>query len=576
MLSTQISDKSPFTQYLLLIAVLSLNVWIAYTFVLYPFFLSPLRSIPRAHWSTPFPYIGSLWILHQRARSRNNTVTAEAHRLHGPLVRLGHNELSVNCYEGGIKTIYAGGFEKHEWYPRQFANFGVMNMFSTVGHSPHGQKKRIMANIYSKSFIQSSAQIQANSQELLHRRFLPLIKTLADSCQDADIHEINNAFTMDFMTAYQFGISQATNFTQDVEVRKKYLHLYHSRRDWQFISSEVPPFVRKTLQKVGISLYPDFIHRANEWLEDWSRRMCEAADQYLKTLQGADQASVGDEPLVFKQYKSGLLSIRKKDPVAGLEVHPHLDEGMNFTRGLKSLEVKVPDEGQTLLEVYSDMVDQLAAGHETSALALTYLYYELSRHPRIQERLHNELTTLQPRLILPKSSEDLPELPATRDIDALPFLNSVILEILRLHAPIPGMQPRITPDVKDGVSLGPPGSKYQHSGIPPNVRVSAMAYTLHKIPEVFPSPESFVPDRWLLEHTNEAQLTEMNRHFWAFGSGGRMCIGRHLAIQEIKLIVAAVWTNFRTSIVDSEGIEEVDAYTTRPRSGQLIVKFQAR
>jgi len=68
----------------------------------------------------------------------------------------------------------------------------------------------------------------------------------------------------------------------------------------------------------------------------------------------------------------------------------------------------------------------------------------------------------------------------------------------------------------------------------------------------------------------------MNHHFWAFGSGGRMCIGSHLALQEIKLIVAAVYANYKTEIVDDDGIEEVDAYTTRPKSGRLVLRFLRR
>lgn len=572
--------SSPVATNLPLLAALGLTAWLTYHILLFPFFLSPLRHVPRAHWSVPIPYIGSAWILYQRFRTRNNEVTAKAHSKHGPVVRLADNEISVNCYEGGIKTIYAGGWEKHEWYPRQFANFGVMNMFSTVKHTPHAQKKRIMANIYSKSFLQGSAQVQANSQELLSKRFLPLIKQIAESGEAVDIHEINNAFTMDFMTAYQFGISRSTNFTQNLEVRRKYLHLYHSRREWQFISSEVPPVARKVLQQLGISLYPSFIHKANEWLETWSRDMCDAADSYLKLLQsGSTTQSPGEDPLVFKQYKSGLISLREKDPIAGLELHPHLDEGMNFSRGLKSSEAVIPDEHTTLLEVYSDMVDQLAAGHETSALALTYLYYELSTHPEVQERLYQELKTLTPQIIWPPiTSEEEIQLPTAKDIDSLPYLQAVLLELLRLHAPIPGMQPRITPTTPDGsgVSLGPPNTPYHYINLPPDVRVSAMAYTLHKIPTVFPDPNTFNPDRWLPSHSTEAQLMEMNRHFWAFGSGGRMCIGRHLAMQEIKLIVVAVCLNWRIVIIDSEGIEEVDAYTTRPRSGRLVVRFEKR
>ena len=55
-----------------------------------------------------------------------------------------------------------------------------------------------------------------------------------------------------------------------------------------------------------------------------------------------------------------------------------------------------------------------------------------------------------------------------------------------------------------------------------------------------------------------------------------MCIGSHLALQEIKLIVAAVYANYKTEIVDDDGIEEVDAYTTRPKSGRLVLRFLRR
>lgn len=611
-------ESSPLLiSYLPQLTAVVLTLYAAYHLLVYPFFLSPLRHIPRAHWSVPIPYLGALWILYQRSQSRNNATTYAAHLAHGPVVRLGPEEVSVNCYEGGLKTVYAGGYEKHEWYPRQFANFGVMNMFSTVGHTAHAAKKRIMANIYSKSFLANSPHVRENSTALLRDRILPLLGRIAvppsqgtasnssgrgghgdhDPAVDAgagtvDFYELSNAFTMDFMTAYQFGIVNSTDFTRNPEVRRKYLHLYHSRRDWQFISSEVPPAARRLLQAFGVSLYPQWIHDANAWLENWSRNMCDAADRYLKRLNAGsvtddkDEAiSAGNEPLVFKQYRTGLFNIRSKDPMAGVEVHPHLDEGMNFS-GLKADRAAVPDDHTTLLEVYSDMVDQLAAGHETSALALTYLFYELAQRPDMQDRLHDEVSTLQPDLKwsasgASTSTPEVFELPSCKDIDALPYLNALILETLRLHAPIPGMQPRITPSTPGGISLGPPGTKHQYTNLPGNIRVSAMAYTLHRIPSVFPSPELFQPTRWLPASaeaggSTDAQLTEMNRHFWAFGSGGRMCIGRHFALQEIKLLVAAVFRNWRTELVDADGIEEVDAYTTHPRSGKLILKFTAR
>lgn len=93
-----------------------------YKFILHPLLIHPLRHIPSAHWSIPF--FGDLWITYQRYMERNNAVTFAAHLKYGTVVRMGANELSVNCVENGIKTIYAGGWEKHAWYPQRFGSYG--------------------------------------------------------------------------------------------------------------------------------------------------------------------------------------------------------------------------------------------------------------------------------------------------------------------------------------------------------------------------------------------------------------------------------------------------------------------
>lgn len=95
-----------------------------YKFVLHPILFHPLRDIPSAHWSIPI--FGDVWITYQRYMERNNAVTYSAHLKHGTVVRMGANELSVNCVEDGIKTIYAGGWEKHAWYPQRFGSYGYV------------------------------------------------------------------------------------------------------------------------------------------------------------------------------------------------------------------------------------------------------------------------------------------------------------------------------------------------------------------------------------------------------------------------------------------------------------------
>lgn len=513
-------------------------VLLSYQYLIYPAFLSPLAKIPNAHWTCSF---SSLWILYQRFRCRNNQITFAAHKAHGPIVRLGPRELSVNCVDGGIRTIYAGGFEKHEWYPNQFPSYGVINMFSTVGHYPHSVKKRIMANIYSKSFLQTSEQIKTNSLVILRDRFLPMIQRYAETGEEVDVHELNNAFTMDFMSAYQYGLANSTKFLQDIQARRKMLHEYHSRRDYEFYNAEVPKLRDWSRVFGNWRLIPKFADEANRYLEHWGRNMAQGADGYLGNVDNP-----GNEPVVYKHFKTGFWKLAEKES-DGASLAPEQVDYNNRT-------------------VYSEMLDHLGAGHETSAVALTYLYLEMSRRPELQLKLREEIQTLRPQIIWPPSTSMADfTLPDPKQIDNLPLLHAVLMETLRLHAPIPGMEPRVTPAT--------PCTLAGYPNIPPGTRVSAMPYCLHRNPQVFPEPETWKPERWLTASAEEHK--EMLRWFWAFGSGGRMCIGSHLAVQEIKLVVCAVYGNFGTKV--SEGgdvdVEEIDAYTTKPKSNRLGLHF---
>ena len=395
-----------------------------------------------------------------------------------------------------------------------------------------------MSNIYSKSYLQSSAQIAENSLILLRDRFLPFIQKCAEEGATVDVHDMNNGFTMDFMSAYQFGLPTATKFSIDPDTRRHYLHHYHCRKDYEYYSQEVPG-LKALSKKLGCPLVPRFVDDANNQLESWVLKMCDAADAYLDHLP-----SPGAEPVVYGQFKNGMAKLWQK----------------------KGAEPTLGELERQRLEVASEMLDHLGAGYETSAIALTYLYYEMSKRPALQGELRNELLTLNPRITWPANGTTTTfDLPSAKAIDSLPLLHATLMETLRLHAPIPGAEPRITPG--RGCTLA------GYTDIPGNVRVSAMPYALHRNAAVFPEPKSWVPQRWL-KPADAPELKEMLRWFWAFGSGGRMCIGSNLAIQEIKLIVAGIYTNWRTVVVDDEGIEEIDAYTVKPRSNRLMLRFE--
>jgi hypothetical protein len=104
-----------------LVCVLTLAAFVIHRLIIYPTWISPLAKVPHAHWSCG---VSSGWILWTRFRSREISTIHKAHQRIGPVVRLGPNEISVNCIKGGIHTVYSGGFEKHSWYSNLFSNYG--------------------------------------------------------------------------------------------------------------------------------------------------------------------------------------------------------------------------------------------------------------------------------------------------------------------------------------------------------------------------------------------------------------------------------------------------------------------
>ena len=160
------------------------------------------------------------------------------------------------------------------------------------------------------------------------------------------------------------------------------------------------------------------------------------------------------------------------------------------------------------MEIASEAADHLLAGVDTTADTLMFLIWALSlpQNATIQEKLIQELSTMPPTSL---NSRGIPTVEAT---GRLQYLDAVIKETLRLYAPLPASEPRILPvDIKiDGYE------------IPANTIVGMSPYSMHRNAEVFVNPLSFDPGRWFGDFE---KVAEMNKWFWAFSSGGRMCIG---------------------------------------------------
>ena len=462
--------------------------------------------------------------------------------MRGFLPVMGGMYFAVLFFYGGLSV----GSERNTNISAHRHRKSVRNIFSESLNPPHAARKRLMTHVYSKSHLQNSPAAAAAASTLLYTRILPKMQNIAISQRPVNVYALFNAISMDFVTSYLFGLRHSSNFVENDDVAAWFLRLYEPRREFGFWPQEVPGF---TAWFGGVlPLVPAWVADANAQLETWCLGMCDAASEEMRRAgeDGFDERPE-DVPVVLQQLANALEADAAKGSVSG----PGYDAPVR-------------------MKVASEALDHLSAGEETSAVTLTFLFYELARRPRLQERLRDEARSLRPSVVV--DVDDMAggatkrQLPPAKDIGSLPLLHAVLMETLRLHAAIPGPQPRITPRGRK-TTLGP------HGNIPGDVRVSANAYSLHRNAAVFPEPESWRPERWLEgEEGGEAERERM-RWFWAFGSGGRMCIGSHFAMQSMRAVVVGLVGNFRCERVGDEELVQEDMYTAHPVGRELLLRF---
>jgi cytochrome P450 len=197
----------------------------------------------------------------------------------------------------------------------------------------------------------------------------------------------------------------------------------------------------------------------------------------------------------------------------------------------------------------ADLVGQVnllfIAGHETSAVALMWLLFLLEQHPRVLADLLDELTAVLQG-----------EAPTVEQLAQCQLLEHVVHEGMRLFPPA-YLGRRIS---KEPFTLGP----YQ---LPANARVYYSQYITHHMPETYPDPEHFLPQRW--ETINPSPY-----EFLPFGAGSRMCIGSSFALMEIKIILAMILQRYRLAIQDGTMIDRAVTTALTIKNGLPMTVFR--
>jgi cytochrome P450 len=219
---------------------------------------------------------------------------------------------------------------------------------------------------------------------------------------------------------------------------------------------------------------------------------------------------------------------------------------------LLSLLIRARDEdgaSMTDAQVRDEAVTLFLAGHETTALALTYSLYLLASHPECQARLAEEVG----RVLGGRA-------PGLADLESLAYTDAVVLEAMRLYPPAWVMARQALIDVEVGGFHFRKGAEFVMS-----------PWVLHRDPRNFDDPEAFKPERW---QGDFAQRLSRFAYF-PFGGGPRVCIGNRFAMMEAKLVLAAAIQRFRFEVAPQTELTLLPSVTLRPRHG-LWLRLAAR
>jgi cytochrome P450 len=206
------------------------------------------------------------------------------------------------------------------------------------------------------------------------------------------------------------------------------------------------------------------------------------------------------------------------------------------------MSVRDADTGETMndRQLMDELLTMTLAGHETTANALAFTFYLLSKHPDVARKLRAEAAAVLAG-----------RTPQLEDLSRMPFTRAVVEEALRLYPPAWVMERQAT---EDDEVLG--------HRVPKGAIVGISPYVIHRNPRYWSNPEGFDPDRFAAPDARRPKLA-----YLPFGGGPRTCIGNAFAMMELQIIVPMIMQKFSLDLVPGFRLDLDPSVTLRPKRG---------
>lgn len=411
----------------------------------------------------------------------------------GPVVRLAPNRYSINDSEAGKLILgHHNALDKSKYY-YPFGRPDEYNLFTEPSISAHAKFRRPFAQLYSQTALLSYEPYVDTCNTILLKR----LEEYAQTGTALDVRELLQYYAFDVIG--EITIGSRFGLMEDNGDKSGIIDAIDEAQIHGAIMGLIPEWhwwIGMTADKLGFE--PSF------------RKILTFVTQHI-------------DDRVFGRTKSP-------------------DDRRDFLDKMLPME----QEGKvTRFHTRQAASQNVAAGSDTTAISLSAAIAYLSMYP-------DALATLRKELDEATAAGKLSDPVTFQEAQKLPYLQSVLLEAMRLHPAVAAPLTRI---------VGPQGLQIAGQYFPPGTEVGVNAWVIHNNKSIFgPDAHVFRPERWLT--TNKEERANLDRNFLAFGNGPRTCLGKNISLLEMSKAIPQIVRKYDFELLPNEKGEK---YTWKTR-----------
>ncbi|KAF2842833.1 putative cytochrome P450 [Patellaria atrata CBS 101060] len=400
------------------------------------------------------------------------------HEIYGPIVRIGPNELHILDHEY-YDRLYnqTNRLDKYDYFYSMLGN--PTALFGTIRADVHRLRKASLSPFFSP---QNIARFHSEHQAIVDR-LTTRMEACATKNEPVPLFFAYRCMSVDIITEFIFG--EGLNLLEREDWGRNFYTAWRSLWDLSPLIRQFPPLLTISMAMP-------------RWFTALTNPLALNVVDMFKYIDDQTEKALRSSPEKIKQ---------KGRPVAVYDV---------------AQSDNLPSQEKTFERLAVEANGLVAAGFETTAATLSTATYFVLANPQVHAKLVEELQERIP---------DLNEIPLYSTLEKFPYLWAVVKESLRISIGAISRLPRVNP--KEPM-------RYKDWIIPPNTAVGMSALFIEMDPIIFPSPDRFIPERWL-EPGAKARLEPW---LLTFGKGTRSCIGTNLAYAEMYTTIATVFRRF--------------------------------